>query len=628
VLQRELIRVATISPILLAIVLERKRVSLSGLVGATPRRMALLQRQLEIYVIARLVAVALQLVSTLLLHFRPAFDWLSLLVRGSFGWPLTTLLFVGLSELWSALAMDDPHWAALERMARYEPLLYWLSAVAVTYPFVEAGVQFYINDLTLRHYENRAQEAFQAQRLLRRIVAAARAVLEQKKREQRRAETCARTHSSTAPWASKTIGTCMGGSLSCGVSRDVSARSDLSGAAAEEEDERRQPEFNPDDRSNVQVRGRWDKFFVMLEDLSGPLEFGANFDDAASVDQARRRANKVFTILEKQRELLNDSGDANAAVVLSRDKLIAWAIPSDERDRFAIGARALFRKSETFDRDAFISAVERCYKEQRLLTASVASFDRINLLLHRTCICVWAFMLGFVFIIVWGVDVNLVVIPYISVIGSVIVLMGRAPGDIISGALYILLFRPYDIGDRVTISHPGEKADLWSLVVKQIDVVRTHFLTSHGELLLIENHLLRNMSMVNLSRSGPTTMMIRVQTPVVTPKERMTELVDCINQYVSEKEPDWIEVDCLFSSTDLSEGHLNLDVWATCRHPAADIMKVFNAKSQLVLFLHAYMQSANIEYVRPLQPFISKTSEMLNFAERESNNRSAAPASS
>eukprot|EP00965_Chrysotila_dentata_P119588 3953474-Pleurochrysis_carterae.AAC.2 len=27
------------------------------------------------------------------------------------------------------------------RLARYEPLLYWLSAVAVTYPFVEAGVQ-------------------------------------------------------------------------------------------------------------------------------------------------------------------------------------------------------------------------------------------------------------------------------------------------------------------------------------------------------------------------------------------------------------------------------------------------------------------------------------------------------
>ena len=32
-------------------------------------------------------------------------------------------------------------------------------------------------------------------------------------------------------------------------------------------------------------------------------------------------------------------------------------------------------------------------------------------------------------------------------------------------------------------------------------MVRTHFLTANGELLLIENHLLRNMSISNLSRS-------------------------------------------------------------------------------------------------------------------------------
>ena len=37
--------------------------------------------------------------------------------------------------------------------------------------------------------------------------------------------------------------------------------------------------------------------------------------------------------------------------------------------------------------------------------------------------------------------------------------------------------------------------------MKEIDVVRTHFLTANGELLLIENHLLRNMSISNLSRS-------------------------------------------------------------------------------------------------------------------------------
>ena len=61
------------------------------------------------------------------------------------------------------------------------------------------------------------------------------------------------------------------------------------------------------------------------------------------------------------------------------------------------------------------------------------------------------------------------------------------------------------------ISQPGQQPSLYSLIVKEIDVVRTHFLTVNGELLLIENHLLRNMSISNLSRSGETTVMVQVQ---------------------------------------------------------------------------------------------------------------------
>ena len=65
---------------------------------------------------------------------------------------------------------------------------------------------------------------------------------------------------------------------------------------------------------------------------------------------------------------------------------------------------------------------------------------------------------------------------------------------------------------------------------------------------------------------------------------------------------DWLDVDLLFSSTDFSAGHLNLDIWATCRHPAQDIMIVYGAKSSLLLFIHSYMQSAGIDYVKPLLP--------------------------
>jgi len=69
---------------------------------------------------------------------------------------------------------------------------------------------------------------------------------------------------------------------------------------------------------------------------------------------------------------------------------------------------------------------------------------------------------------------------------------------------------------------------------------------------------------------------------------------------------------------------MNLNLWVTCRHPPADVSAVYGARSALLLFarayrgvgsvcllpshtavsrfVHAYMESSGIEYVKPLAP--------------------------
>ena len=106
----------------------------------------------------------------------------------------------------------------------------------------------------------------------------------------------------------------------------------------------------------------------------------------------------------------------------------------------------------------------------------------------------------------------------------------------------------------------------------------------------------------SFSRAGETTLLVQVQVPVSTPAQKMTELADSVKMYCAEKDADWLAVDLLFSGTNFSEGHITLDIWATCRYPAADVMLIYGAKSSLLLFIHAYMQSANIEYIKPIIP--------------------------
>jgi len=254
------------------------------------------------------------------------------------------------------------------------------------------------------------------------------------------------------------------------------------------------------------------------------------------------------------------------------------------------------------DEDAFVGIVERCYKEQRLLTASVDSFSRTHALLHRAVVLLWlaAFLCAGFF--VWGVDLATWAVPIGSALLSFIVLTGRVPADFCAGATYALVVRPYDIGDRVTLASPGAPSAMFSLVVKHIDLMRTYFITSFGETLILENHVIRTLSVTNLNRSGAITLLFELQVPTATPSAKVTELLDSIKAYVAEKEGEWRSVDMLLSDLDFEHGVMKLSVWATCAFPAHEVGAVYSAKSRLLLFIHAYMQSASIEYEQPALP--------------------------
>eukprot|EP00965_Chrysotila_dentata_P032777 1092376-Pleurochrysis_carterae.AAC.1 len=88
---------------------------------------------------------------------------------------------------------------------------------------------------------------------------------------------------------------------------------------------------------------------------------------------------------------------------------------------------------------------------------------------------------------------------------------------------------------------------------------------------------------------------------MVTPSNKVTEIVDSIKTYITETE-DWIHAEVLFTSHEHESGHLLLEIWCTVNHPAHEILPIFHAKSRLLMFIQAYMQASGIDYVKPLQP--------------------------
>lgn len=177
-------------------------------------------------------------------------------------------------------------------------------------------VKSYINHLTLSHYEKRAQEAHQAQSVLRGIVAAARAVERERKQRdiasRRRAFEKALSNSTPKLKMSSSLDQLPTFAAPSAVRYQDEARTSSRTPADPKLSEMAPSPTKQTTPSEVErkppMKDRWSKFFTHLDGLSGALEFGAGFDDAGSLAEARQLAAKIFGILKRQPQLVNLQG--------------------------------------------------------------------------------------------------------------------------------------------------------------------------------------------------------------------------------------------------------------------------------------------------------------------------------
>lgn len=365
---------------------------------------------IPIFLMARAVSLAFEAVARTVLLFRGQFTSTSLACKASYGWPSTAILFciflssVPIWFLYGASQEQEPTelaeettpgevecafgcpfgglmqwlwkptrhakgihvWAGIGKLPRFWPLIAWLFFAAVSRILLEVLVQSYVNSLTENRFATRALETHQAQQVLRKIVSAARDA-EHAKRQANKAAAAARLQGF---WRSKSV-------------RKIPGIPGAAGAPQASQ------EVLPG--KGAVTDNRWDGFMYQLQALKGAMVFGAGFEDAANVEQTRRRARRVFVSLCQHPHLLVDGADADHEPCISRSRLLQWAnlMPAGQGDPGSAGLSAgeaqLFQPSDELLNEAiFVSGVERLYKDSRLLTASVASSSRINMLLYAS----------------------------------------------------------------------------------------------------------------------------------------------------------------------------------------------------------------------------------------------------
>lgn len=167
--------------------------------------------------------------------------------------------------------------------------------------------------------------------------------------------------------------------------------------------------------------------------------------------------------------------------------------------------------------------------------------------------------------------------------------------------------RPYDIGDRIIVTNPGQgDAGCEQLAVSDIGLLSTRVISLSGQEHVLQNFITRRLGVINLHRSRAPSVGIHVQLPARTPPNQITELLDTIEMYAAATPQDWVKVQASsLSQPNYQAGVVKISVFLlSAFKPFRDDL-VDQARTKLYMFLHAYMLSANIEFVQPKQQVLT-----------------------
>ncbi|KAJ1635599.1 hypothetical protein T492DRAFT_863039 [Pavlovales sp. CCMP2436] len=117
----------------------------------------------------------------------------------------------------------------------------------------------------------------------------------------------------------------------------------------------------------------------------------------------------------------------------------------------------------------------------------------------------------------------------------------------------------------------------------------TRVICWNGEQHNLMNHIIRKQGVINFHRSGQAIVSHRFELPSGMACCKISELIDAVRAYVAEQPQDYLAL-------------LNVQIDVLSAHNRNEDGLICIAKSNLFLFVHAYLQAAGVEYTRAPYP--------------------------
>ena len=178
---------------------------------------------------------------------------------------------------------------------------------------------------------------------------------------------------------------------------------------------------------------------------------------------------------------------------------------------------------------------------------------------------------------------------------------------LVQGLLLILVRKPYDIGDVISIANVGDVANPegspgW--IVEKVDLYSTTLrYTATREVATVTNGSLSNMQIINKKRSQCPQLYIFLKFGVDTPLHKIEEFRRLVTEFVKDRPREWL---CLigFRSTRIEAdlGYIEYVIVLQHRESWQSLGLLLQSKADLSSFCLELQKKLGMKYIAPPLP--------------------------
>ena len=255
----------------------------------------------------------------------------------------------------------------------------------------------------------------------------------------------------------------------------------------------------------------------------------------------------------------------------------------------------------------FCKSFDTIYKGIRKLRASIANEGKMNAASERIVNTIFYFIMTWVGVAAIGIDPMALVGLLGSVVISISFMIGGASSDYFRGLLFILVQRPYDIGDRISVSgiesasNPNGSAG-W--IVKDVTLYHTAVIyAGTQEYATYSNGALSKSRIINCARSPRAQLNFLMKFSIDISHATIEEFHLELKDYVKSKPREWLAFNAFWlTNIEADLGFVEYKIWIQHRDSWQNTAALTTALADVRQFAVNLSKQKGMQYRSPPLP--------------------------